>query len=118
MKQGRLHTGPPVALQPLQAEMARKKSLPQDETTQDKSHVVTVTTCDSEHSIQGAVLRRLCKSYDLCYPFISFVWFTLISKHFLDLTKRTFLNLGQPTHTICSVLKKKSQNENKMLKFC
>ena len=69
MKQGRLHTGPPLALQPLQAEMARKKSLPQDETTQDKSHVVTVTTCDSEHSIQGAVLRPLCKSYDLCYTY-------------------------------------------------
>ena len=101
MKQGRLHTGPPLALQPLQAEMARKKVVPKTKQlkTKGKSHVVTVTTCDSEHSIQGAVLRPLCKSYDLCYtytgiypdqnghshsahPFISFVWFSLLSKHF------------------------------------
>ena len=69
MKQGRLHTGPPLALQPLQAEMARKKVFLRTKQlkTKGKSHVVTVTTCDSEHSIQGAVLRPLCKSYDLFY---------------------------------------------------
>ena len=71
MKQGRLHTGPPLALQPLQAEMARKKVFLRTKQlkTKGKSHVVTVTTCDSEHSIQGAVLRPLCKSYDLCYTY-------------------------------------------------
>ena len=130
MKHGRLHTGPPLALQPLQAEMARKKSSPRqnnswqrEKVTSWLSRLVTLRTpykgqCPglfANHMIFVIYPDQNGPSRT-AHPFISFVWISLLSKHFLDLTKRTFLNPGQPTLTICSVLKKKSQNENEMLK--
>ena len=131
MKHGRLHTGPPLALQPLQAEMARKKSSPRqnnswqrEKVTSWLSRLVTLRTpykgqCPglfANHMIFVIYPDQNGPSRT-AHPFISFVWISLLSKHFLDLTKRNFLNPGQPTLTICSVLKKKSQNENEMLNF-
>ena len=103
-----------------------EKSLPQDKTTQDKGKK---SRRDCHDLWLWALHTRGSASASL-----QIIWFMLYTQTKMGIVVLHILsyhlfgfrcypntfrsNLGQPTQKNCSVLKKKSQNENKMLKFC